>query len=216
MKKHIVSLSIIFINILLWGFSYPYLSNHIPIHWSFSGEVDRYATKTEAMLLMLGLLIFVYAVMILAPKLEPRKKNLALFSKTYHIIVNAMLLLFSLLNLLLVLTGLGYHVPMGSFVPVLVGAILIVIGNYLPRVRSNFFIGIKNPWTLSSDTVWKKTHRFASKMFTIAGILIAINSLLPIGNNGNIAMLALILIAVFAPYVYSYVLYRQEMGFHKK
>ncbi|MDA1477181.1 SdpI family protein [Bacillus changyiensis] len=216
MKKHMISLSIIFINILLWGFSYPYLSNHIPIHWSFSGEVDRYATKTEAMLLMLGLLIFLYAVMILTPKLEPRKNNLALFSKTYHIIVNAMLLLFSVLNLLLVLTGLGYHVPMGSFVPVLVGAILIVIGNYLPRVRSNFFIGIKNPWTLSSEKVWKKTHRFASKMFTIAGILMAINGLFPIGNYGNVAMLALFLIAVFAPYVYSYVLYRQEMGFHKK
>ncbi|NPC91816.1 DUF1648 domain-containing protein [Bacillus sp. WMMC1349] len=216
MKKHIVSLLIIFMNILLWGFSYPYLSNHIPIHWSFSGEVDQYATKAEAMLLMLGLLIFVYAVMILTPKLEPRKKNLALFSKTYHIIVNAMLLLFSVLNLLLVLTGLGYHVPMRSFVPVLVGAILIVIGNYLPRVRSNFFVGIKNPWTLSSDTVWKKTHRFASKMFTIAGILIAINGLFPIGENANIAIVALILITVFAPYVYSYVLYRQEMGFHKK
>ena len=65
-----------------------------------------------------------------------------------------MLLIFSLINVLVIMTGLGYDLPAGSIVPVLVGALLIVIGNYLPRVRSNFF-GIKNPWTLSSDSIWK-------------------------------------------------------------
>nr|MDH3162754.1 SdpI family protein [Bacillus licheniformis] len=120
----------------------------------------------------MGTLVFVYVLMFLTPKIDPRRKNYQLFSKTYYILINAILLIFSLINVLVIMTGLGYDLPAGDIVPVLVGALLIVIGNYLPRVRSNFFFGIKNPWTLSSDSIWKKTHRFAAKVFTLAGLLI--------------------------------------------
>ncbi|MED2944792.1 SdpI family protein [Bacillus swezeyi] len=208
MKKHIFSLSIILANLLMWAIAYPHISDQVPIHWSSSGEVDRYASKMEAMLTMMGLLVFLYIMMILTPKLDPRRKNYQLFSKTYHLLINAMLLLFFLINLLVVMTGLGYDLPTGSIVPVLVGILLIVIGNYLPRVRSNFFFGIKNPWTLSSDAIWKKTHRFAAKVFTAAGLLIAADGLFSISEG---MMLPIILITVFAPYIYSYVLYRKEM-----
>ncbi|MFN2747798.1 MULTISPECIES: SdpI family protein [Bacillus] len=209
MKKHLFPLSMILANLLMWAITYPRMSNQVPIHWSFSGEVDRYASKTEAMLTMMALLVFMYILMILTPKIDPRRKNYQLFAKTYHLIINAMLLIFSLINLLLVMTGLGYDLPTGSIVPVLVGALLIVIGNYLPRVRSNFFFGIKNPWTLSSDAIWKKTHRFAAKVFTAAGLLIAANGLFSLSEN---LILPIILLTVFAPYLYSYMLFRKENG----
>ncbi|MDI3409890.1 SdpI family protein [Bacillus sonorensis] len=132
-----------------------------------------------------------------------------MFSKTYDILINAMMVLFSLINILMVLSGMGYDLPTSSIVPVLVGALLIIIGNYLPRVRPNFFMGIKNPWTLSSDAIWKKTHRFGAKVFTIAGIFIAADGLFTIGEN---VILPIILLTVIAPYVYSYMLFRKENG----
>lgn len=209
MRKHIFSLAIIAMNLIMWAIAYPHISGQVPIHWSSSGEIDRYASKMEAMLAMIGLLVFVYVLMFLTPKIDPRRKNYQLFSKTYYILINAMLLIFSLINVLVIMTGLGYDLPAGSIVPVLVGALLIVIGNYLPRVRSNFFFGIKNPWTLSSDSIWKKTHRFAAKVFTLAGLLIAVDGLLSISPE---IMLPVILATVLAPYIYSYVLYRKEIN----
>ncbi|ATH94700.1 membrane protein SdpI [Bacillus glycinifermentans] len=212
MKKHIFPLSIIIINLLVWVFAYPHMSDQVPIHWSSSGEVDRYASKMEAMLTAMGLIIVVYALMAVTPKIDPRKKNYRLFSKTYDILVNAMMVIFSLINLLMVLSGLGYDLPTRSIAPVLVGALLIVIGNYLPRVRPNFFMGIKNPWTLSSDEIWKKTHRFGAKVFTVAGIFIIADGLFAIGPS---VILPIILITVFAPYVYSYMLFRKENGMNR-
>ncbi|WP_431814311.1 SdpI family protein [Bacillus paralicheniformis] len=143
MRKHIFSLALIAVNLIMWAIAYPHISTQVPIHWSFSGEVDRYASKMEAMLAMIGLLVFMYILMFLTPKIDPRRKNYQLFSKTYYLLINAMLILFSLINVLVIMTGLGYDLPAGSIVPVLVGALLIVIGNYLPRVRSNFFSGSK-------------------------------------------------------------------------
>ncbi|ASB87538.1 SdpI family protein [Bacillus sonorensis] len=209
MKKHIFSLSLILINLLVWVIAYPHISDQVPIHWSSSGEVDRYASKMEAMLTAMGLLVVVYILMAVTPKVDPRKKNYRMFSKTYDILINAMMVLFSLINILMVLSGMGYDLPTSSIVPVLVGALLIIIGNYLPRVRPNFFMGIKNPWTLSSDAIWKKTHRFGAKVFTIAGIFIAADGLFTIGEN---VILPIILLTVIAPYVYSYMLFRKENG----
>ncbi|GIN68735.1 MULTISPECIES: SdpI family protein [Bacillus] len=209
MKKHIFSLSLILINLLVWVMAYPHISDQVPIHWSSSGEVDRYASKMEAMLTAMGLLVVVYILMAVTPKVDPRKKNYRMFSKTYDILINAMMVLFSLINILMVLSGMGYDLPTSSIVPVLVGALLIIIGNYLPRVRPNFFMGIKNPWTLSSDAIWKKTHRFGAKVFTIAGIFIAADGLFTIGEN---VILPIILLTVIAPYVYSYMLFRKENG----
>lgn len=118
-----------------------------------------------------------------------------------------MLILFSLINVLVIMTGLGYDLPAGSIVPVLVGALLIVIGNYLPRIRSNFS-GSK-PLDIEQRFNLEKTHRFAAKVFTLAGLLIIADGLLSISPE---IMLPVILATVFAPYIYSYVLYRKEIN----
>lgn len=156
-----------------------------------------------------GTLVFVYVLMFLTPKIDPRRKNYQLFSKTYYILINAMPLIFSLINVLVIMTGLGYDLPAGKD---RTGSCRRSINRHrqLPTESPlQLFFGIKNPWTLSSDSIWKKTHRFAAKVFTLAGLLIAADGLLSISPE---IMLPVILATVLAPYIYSYVLYRKEIN----
>ncbi|MBV8490241.1 MAG: SdpI family protein, partial [Candidatus Eremiobacteraeota bacterium] len=92
---------------------------------------------------------------------------------------------------------------------VLVGALLVLIGNYLPKIRKNFFLGIRTPWTLASDEVWLRTHRFGGWVFTIGGIAIVIFGLL-----GSALPMVVVLVAVaLAPIAYSFVAYKNLEGF---
>ena len=106
--------------------------------------------------------------------------------------------------------GLGYNVPMSYIVPVIVGLIFIIIGNYLQRVRSNYFMGIRTPWTLSNETVWKKTHRLSGKLFFIGGLLILVSAFLPEEYKSIISGVQRSLRGV--PYLYSYLAYKKEMN----
>ncbi|MCY9023192.1 SdpI family protein, partial [Priestia megaterium] len=133
------------------------------------------------------------------------------FSKTYNILLNAVLLLFFFINMSTILQGLGYNVPMSYIVPIVVGIIFIIIGNYLQRVRSNYFMGIRTPWTLSNETVWKKTHRLSGKLFFIGGLLIFISAFLPDGYKSMVMWVSIVL-CVAIPYLYSYLVYKKEMN----
>lgn len=93
-----------------------------------------------------------------------------------------------------------------KLVPITIGILLIVLGNYMPRIKFNWFVGIKTPWTLSNEEVWKGTHRFAGYMFVIAGVLIVISAFLPAPFNVIAVLTGVVLAAVFS-IAYSYFLY---------
>ena len=100
-------------------------------------------------------------------------------------------------------------VSMGIIVPIMVGILFISIGNYLSQVKSNFFMGIRTPWTLSSDEVWRKTHLVGGYSFVISGLLFLASSFITDPWNAYIPIIAII-IAALIPIVYSYIIYTQE------
>ncbi|MCM3792104.1 SdpI family protein [Priestia megaterium] len=211
MKKHVFPLGVTLLTLVAWLVALPHLPATMPIHWGANGEADGFATKINAMILTVGIMVLIYFVIAFVPRIDPRKENYKYFSKTYNILLNAVLLLFFFVNMSTILQGLGYNVPMSYIAPIMAGLVFIIIGNYLQRVRSNYFMGIRTPWTLSNETVWKKTHRLSGKIFFIGGLLILISAFLPDGYK-SVIMWGSIVLSVAIPYLYSYVAYKKEMN----
>jgi uncharacterized membrane protein len=105
--------------------------------------------------------------------------------------------------------ALGYDISVAFWVPFLVGMLFVLIGNYMAKIKMNWFVGIKNPWTLSSEKVWDKTHRFGGKVFIISGLVIAFMNVLP--SNWRLPVfIVTILMMTFGVFLYSYLLFNKE------
>lgn len=208
MKKHLFPIAIIALTIVVWAIAYPKLPAEVPTHWGFNGEVNGYSSKLNAMLTQIGIMVLLYFSVTFLPKIDPRRKNYKYFSSSYTMIYNSLLVLFFGLNLFVILYALGYDIPMSSFGTVFVGIIFIVLGNILQRVRSNFFLGLRTPWTLSNDEVWRKTHRMGGRLFFVSGIILLFATFLS-GAVKEYLIIAIIAIVIVVPYVYSYLLFKK-------
>ncbi|MEH7443216.1 SdpI family protein [Bacillus sp. JJ1122] len=209
MRKHFLPLTLIGLMMMAWIITYPKLPDQVPIHWNLTGEADGFAAKINAMFSTLGIMVLIYVSMAFLPKVDPRKLNYQYFSKSYNIMMNVLLSVFFVINLFIIFNAAGYDVPIATMGPLVVGIIFMVLGNYMPQIRSNFFIGIRNPWTLSSDEVWKKTHRAASKIFFFGGLVMIAATFVPAFWKETV-FFAVIAITVITPYLYSYLLYRKS------
>ncbi|AXY06449.1 SdpI family protein [Bacillus tropicus] len=209
MKKHLVAIILILITGLAWAYAWPNLPDTMAVHWGMEG-VNGYASKFNAMLLLLGIMIFTYVLLTITPKIDPKKKNYDKFSKGYMIINYSVVVLLFLVNMLVIGVGLGYDIPMNSTPLILVGLLFIVIGNYLPQCKPNYFVGIKTPWTLSNEEVWRKTHRFSGKVFVVLGIIMILSVFVPVTWKSFI-MVGIIIGAVGLTMGYSYVAYKKEL-----
>ena len=211
MKKHLFPLLLIATTLIIWLFAYPNLPEQLPTHWNFNGEADGYSTKLSAMLMQIGIMTLIYLSANFMPKIDPRKANYTYFLKGYTIIYNSMLTIFFVLNILMVLNGLGHDIPMSSIGTLVIGTLFVILGNFLPQVRSNFSIGVRTPWTLSNDEIWRKTHRFMAKIFFIAGIILILVTFVS-GLLKQIAVIGIVIVVIIAPYIYSFLAYRKTLS----
>ncbi|ALC89108.1 hypothetical protein AM500_04360 [Bacillus sp. FJAT-18017] len=209
MKKHVLPIIIIASTIILWLVFYNRLPGEVPIHWNASGEVDGYATKLNAMLMSIGTMVLIYLVLVFIPRIDPKKSNYKYFSKGYSIINLSTLLLFFVINILMLLAGLDYKVNVSIVMPILVGITFIVIGNYMPQMKPNYFVGIKTPWTLNDENNWKQTHRFGGRTFIIGGLLLILSIFLP-ARFVDISF-PIILVILLSPIVYSFILFKKKV-----
>ncbi|MFE7913784.1 SdpI family protein [Bacillus mobilis] len=209
MRKHLFAILLIVITGLARAYAWPNLPDTMAVHWGMEG-VNGYASKFNAMLLLLGIMIFTYVLLTITPKIDPKKKNYDKFSKGYMIINYSVVVLLFLVNMLVIGVGLGYDIPMNSTPLILVGLLFIVIGNYLPQCKPNYFVGIKTPWTLSNEEVWRKTHRFSGKVFVVLGIIMILSVFVPVTWKSFI-MVGIIIGAVGLTMGYSYVAYKKEL-----
>lgn len=209
MKKQLLPIIFIAGTVILWLIFYPKLPMEIPIHWNASGEADGFAPKLNAMLMSIGIMVFVYLITALVPFIDPKKENYKNFSNGLGIINFSILMVFFTVNVLMILSGLGSDIDTGMVIRIVIGAVFIVIGNYMPQIKPNYFMGIKTPWALNDDANWKKTHRFGGKAFIIGGVIFMISTLLPDGLTEKIVMPA-ILIVILSPMAYSYWIFRKQ------
>ncbi|WP_332447196.1 SdpI family protein [Sphaerochaeta sp.] len=184
---------------------YRRLPDRVPIHFNVAGEPDNYAPKAFAAFgipLLLALLNVVLQIVLKTdPKRDP-KERIYLISRW---ILAPLSLLLTPLSLLI---ALGSPLRVEKVVPLAVAFLFLLIGNYLPKCKQNYTIGIKLPWTLADEENWKKTHRFAGWLWTIGSLLLII--LLLLGFPSGISFFSILVILAFAPMIYSFALSRKN------
>lgn len=188
---------------------YDRLPEHMPMHWNARGEVDGYGSRFWGTFAIPAFLLVLWGILRAVPYLDPRRENIEKFRGAYENLIIAVIAFTAMIQVAVVGSALGWPIAVGRIVPVGVGVLFLYLGSLLPRFRSNFFLGIRTPWTLSSDAVWTKTHRVGGSMMVAVGLLLVIAGLtgsplwIAIAIGGAMAM-------VFAVLVYSYVLWRGE------
>lgn len=185
------------------------MPERIPTHWNAAGEVDGYGGKLKGLLTLPLVALGVYVLTLVFPRVDPLGGNYARFEGVYQIIRYAIVLVLAAVYGFTVLrvSGVGLEAP--AVVPVLVGVLLIVVGNFLGKVRPNWFVGIRTPWTLSSKLSWVKTHRLGGWVLISLGV---VEIALGISTSGfGLTLLApLIAAGVAALYAYSYLVWRGD------
>lgn len=187
---------------------YPQLPVMIASHWNAAGVVDGYANKFWGLLLVPLILAIVWLVSVLLPLVDPLRANVLQFRPIYNLFILLIVLVLTIIDKLTVLWNLGYRFPFAQAMVLLLGVLSLGIGALLPRIKRNYFMGIRTPWTLSSDVVWDETHKHGGKLFLAAGVLGVLGVLLPVPIATWVAIGSIILAAVLS-IIDSFLIYRK-------
>lgn len=184
------------------------LPDPMPSHWNAAGQVDGYMSKFWGVWLMPLMTLGITLLLAAFPAIDPLRANIAQFRDLYNAFIVGFVVYMLYVYGLTLAASLGWQFNMSTMMLPAMGLLFIGISFLIKNARRNFFIGIRTPWTLSSDSVWEKTHQLGAKMFLGSGVIVLISTFL--GENGIWLMMAALLVAAFVPIVYSYILWRQE------
>jgi len=180
----------------------------VPVHWGIDGQPDAF-TPREALVPWLWLLPAVLLGLILLgrvlPWLSPRHFDLESFRPTYEYLFFLVTLLFAYLHLILLLAQMEMLGDIGRWLMAGLCGLYVAMGNVLGKVRKNFFVGIRTPWTLASDTVWEATHRLGAWCFVAGGLLGLLLLLTPLPP---LSLMMVVLLVPLVPVIYSLALYK--------
>jgi len=189
--------------------TWPHAPDRIPVHWGLNGDVNRYGGKFEGLLLIPIIALAVYLLFLVLPRLDPGRANYAQFAGAYTLLRFSILMVLALVDGVIHLWIRGIHTPMSTLIPMFVGAMFVVIGSVLGKIRPNWFVGIRTPWTLSSKLSWTKTHRVGGWVFVTAGLLLFLAGAVH-STPALIGAIAATGAGVLGTIVYSYVLWRGD------
>ena len=187
---------------------YSDLPDQVPTHWGFDGEINSWSGKNTVVFFMpIGMALLSILVQFMLEN-DPKKSNMSTAVKAIsRWLCPVMSLIFVPASLL---SAIGYDLLMSLIACLLVGAVLIIMGNYLPKSKQSYTVGIRLPWTLSSTENWNRTHRLAGKLWIFAGFcLIAAGIFTHRSPAASAAALVIVLIVLLVPSVYSFVLYKK-------
>ena len=203
LKVLIVTSLIILLPILVGVILWDQLPEQMPSHWNASGEIDGWSSKAFAVFGMPLILLVFQWLCVLGTGADPKKANHP--EKIVHLVLWIIPVLGVVLSVLTYAVALGKEVRMEVIMPVLIGLVLTIVGNYLPKCKQNYTVGIKIPWTLNSEENWNKTHRFAGWLWTICGLLIMLTGFF----GGFWIFFGVVLVMVLMTFLYSYMLHRK-------
>lgn len=190
---------------------YSRLPDEMPTHWNAAGEVDGTMAKPWGPFLFPILMAALTAVILVLPRISPRGYELEARGRAFRAILMTILLFMLAIHAITLAVALGHPVSMGIAVPVLLGVLLVVMGNYLSKVPRNFFLGVRTPWTLADEDVWFRTHRLAARTFMLGGLAIAVGAPLAGEEHAQSVVLGAVMFAALVPVIYSYAIYKKEV-----
>lgn len=188
---------------------YSRLPASMPVHWNLAGEIDDYAPKAIGAFLLPAIMLALAGVFAALPAISPSGFDIEQRSRAYRAILLAILLFMLGIHVHLLLSAMNMAPSISDVVPLLIGALFVIFGNYLPKMRRNFFIGIRTPWTLADEDVWFRTHRLGGVVFIVCGVLLMAVGPFLSGSAASIFLPALIGLAALVMVIYSFVIYRR-------
>ena len=205
-KKHlkllIITTIIILLPIAAGLILWQQLPEQVPTHWNIKGEVDGWASKSFVVFALPAILAAAQWFCLAITAADPKRKNHT--DKMMSLVLWIIPLFSVVLNVLTYATALGQKLRIDLIMPMFMGVLFVIIGNYLPKCKHNYTVGIKISWTLNSEENWNKTHRLAGWVWTICGLL-----MIPTAFVGFWAFIAITLVMVIVPVIYSYMLHRK-------
>lgn len=188
---------------------YPRLPARVPVHWGATGAIDRWADKSFASVFGQPLIALgIYALFLLMPYFDPKRANLLKSKSVYNLLLDLVTGLFLVLFVAGLFAAFDATFPVDRIVTLSLGVLFVALGNQLGRVRQNWTMGARWGWTLSDETVWKRTNRLTGWLFVLAGLLAVTGAFLPFPLNMAL-LLGPMLVILPVAYVYSMVLYKR-------
>ena len=181
------------------------LPEQVPFHWNAAGEVDGWASRPVAVFVPSAMMLALQWLCMLVTSADPKKQNHP--EKVMHLILWLIPIITVFISALMYVSALGVSVRVETLMPILLGLVFVAIGNYMPKCKQNYTIGIKIPWTLASEENWNRTHRFAGWVWVGGGIAVMLTGFF----NLFWLMMVVTAIMVLVPFIYSYILHRKNV-----
>ncbi|MCX7615280.1 MAG: SdpI family protein [Clostridiales bacterium] len=197
-----------FIPLIVAAYLYPSLPDRIPMHWDIKGQVNSWGGRSSALFIPL-MNIGICLLLKYMPKIDPKRRNYAKFDNAYYAI-RLILVLFMDMMIGVTLYS-SYHpdsISVQILIPAGIGILFAVIGNFMPKFKHNYFVGIKTPWTLANEEVWRKTHRLAGVIWFWGGLAIAVSAFIVPAQLLFELLIGTVFILALVPAVYSYFIFR--------
>ena len=203
LKTLIVTSILIVLPVLAGIILWDRLPEQMATHWNAAGDIDGWTSKPFTVFGLPLILLAAQWLCVLGTLADPKKENHPV--KVLHLVLWIIPVLSLVLGTITYATALGKAVQVEVIMPILIGLILAIIGNYMPKCKQNYTIGIKIPWTLNSEENWNRTHRFAGWLWTFSGIVVMLTGFF----GGFWIFMIIVLLMVLAPILYSYLLFRK-------
>lgn len=207
-RKDVAMLLIGLIPAIVALFNYNKLPPQMATHFNANNQVDGFMSRPAAVVMLLFLGVGVPLLLKVARKVDPKSGNYAKFEGVYEMFRWVMSIFMMTVGLFLVMYNMGYDLNVKLFTSPIVGLLFLILGNVMGKIRFNYTFGIRTPWTLSNEEVWRKTHRMAGPIWMAAGVVMIVGAFVP-GGWVLPLILSTIAVIVVIPTVYSYWLHRQ-------
>jgi immunity protein, SdpI family len=159
------------LQLVLAALAFGSTPDRIPVHWGLDGQVDRYGSRVEGLLAMPLVSLGLYLLLLWLPRFDPGRANYPAFASAYGTLRLTVLALLTAIHGVILLAAHGRVVNVMAVMPLLIGALYVVVGAVLGKIRPNWFVGIRTPWTLSSKLAWSRTHRAGGWLFIAMGAI---------------------------------------------
>jgi uncharacterized membrane protein len=193
---------------------YPTVPDRVVSHWNAAGQADGYMSKFWGLFLIPFIMTACIALFAVLPRIDPHKKNYEKFRDYYEGFILVFVLFMLAIQVQIILWSTRYQISPNLTFPLLIGMLFIYIGFLLGHAEQNWFVGIRTPWTLSSKTVWKKTHELGGKLFIIAGVISCAG--IVAGAYALWFILVPVLAVAACTVVYSYIEFQKELNSQKE
>ena len=205
-----LSLVVVIMSFVVAIWAYPQLPEQVASHWNAAGEVNGHMSRFWGAFLMPVITLAMWPVMVLVPIIDPKAKNITKFKEEFDRFILAMFLFLFYIYYLTLAWNFGQRFDLGQMMVPAMGLLFIFIARMVRRAEPNYTIGIRTPWTLANETVWRKTHELAWKLFGVAGLITMASYFCP--EYAMMVVLISVIGASVISIVYSYLVYRNEMS----